>query len=471
MSAFEHAVPNEEGRGISRRTVVIGAAWTLPVIATATAVPLASASGEGPTVETGERPLVVGRCTPATGITFLVTENGQPVAGELVVVTIPSGWSWTDGTAGQTVTLTSDSAGVVRVPSAQVNGTGGTATITAQLQSGGQIATTIVPVSDTVAREVWRRGSGTQMTTREMGGIPEGSTAIAWNVFLGPNGDLYSYHRDSGYALVASNVTSVDAQHYMQNPFSAGFREIDMVTFVSGGVAMTWTSEGGGALSGVTQGPVPSGTRVVGWNSYLYPNGELYKSYDLLVATGVTSATVQHEFNSDGTVNDYVNYVDGTGAHTKRFDGGGNVVGGNNFATVPAGSTVVGWNSYLAPNGTLYYMNEIVATGVVSVEAQHTVEPDGHRDVVTYVTSTGAGATIARGVRPGTTTFTQNYGANATVVGSNTFLTADGSLYHGNELLDTGVVTADSWRERGVAPELGTAPSADWIAWTVVVGC
>lgn len=446
-----------------------GAVWSVPLLSTAIAAPAGALSG--PIIEPGEAPLVVGRCDPETGITFNVTQNGLPVAGASVDVTLPAGWTWSDGTPGQTVTLTSDSEGVVRVPSTQVGGTGATGIVTAHLTSGGPVTSIELEVSRTIAREVWRRDSGTQMATRDMGGIPDGSTAIAWNVFLGPNGDLYSYHRDSGYSLIASNVTSVDAQHYTQNPLSGSGSEMDIVTFVSGGVAMTWTSQGGGSLSGSPQGPVPSGTQVVGWNSYLYPTGHLYIRFGQQLATGVTSATVQHQYNPDGTVNEYVNYVDGTGAHTRRVDGGGNTVGGNDFTSVPAGSTVVGWNCYLAPDGTLYYMNNVVATDVVSAQSQHTVEPDGHRDLVTYVTSTGAGATVAWGVRAGTTSFAQNYGPDATVVGSNTFLTADGRLYHGDELLDTDVVSADSWRERGIAPDLGTAPSADWIAWTKTREC
>jgi len=471
MSESDHGTQPDSG--ISRRAVVAGAAWAMPVVAAAVSAPMAVASG-GPAVGPGDAPVVVGRCAAATGITFVVTQNGTPVPGESVIVTIPADWSWSDGTPGQTVALTSDADGIVKVPSAQVMSVGGNATVSAQLASGGPIATVTMPVSGTVAREVWRRDSGTQMAIRDMGGVPDGSAAIAWNVFLAPDGGLYVYHRGAGYILLSSGVTSVNAQHYTENPLSGSGSEVDLVTFVAGGVAKTWTSDGAGSQSVVSRGPVPGGTQVVGWNSYLTAAGKLTVSYDTVVAaSGVTSATVQHEVNPDGTVNDYVNFVNGTGGHTRRYSGAG-LVASSDYTSVPAGSIAVGWNSYLASNGTLYRQNTSVATGVVSARAQHTTvtsTPASQTDEITWVTSSGTGTTQTWGGVVGTTSFSLNYGAGAKVVGSNSFLTADGTLYHGDEQLDSAVVTAHSWRERGIAADLGTAPVADWIAWTAVTNC
>ncbi|WP_424935848.1 MULTISPECIES: SMP-30/gluconolactonase/LRE family protein [Bacteria] len=115
------AVENRLGRdGVSRRMVVRGAAWSIPVIATAVAVPLASASGEIRIRVT--IPGAGGCAAPGTvladALDIEVADDSGPIAGAAVTLSFASvdGGTLTHG--GQTypgsvvpVTVVTDAAG------------------------------------------------------------------------------------------------------------------------------------------------------------------------------------------------------------------------------------------------------------------------------------------------------------------------------------------------------------------------
>ncbi|WP_353114388.1 Cys-Gln thioester bond-forming surface protein [Microbacterium sp.] len=130
---------------LTRRTIVKGAAWSLPVIAVATALPNASASSTD-VVTPGNPPTATGSCTPLSAITFRVTidPGGVPVAGQAVVVTLPAGFSWPGGATGSRI-LTTDSDGVVTITGLTAPELPGTYAVLAQVAPNG--ATASVPVT------------------------------------------------------------------------------------------------------------------------------------------------------------------------------------------------------------------------------------------------------------------------------------------------------------------------------------
>ncbi|PRB07504.1 hypothetical protein [Microbacterium sp. MYb64] len=468
MENYTEKSPESGAQGVKRRTVIKGAAWSVPVLAAAVATPAHAASTGGVVITPGSGPHFVGACSPAQHLTFTVTDSGnKPLSGTQVSVALPAGWHWSDNTTGAKI-FTSDPTGVVTVTGAVGGSTAGAATIVGTVLPSGPSAAVPVTVTGTIAREVHRDGSNPDMAIRDMGGIPEGSTAIAWDVFLGPDGTLYTYHQDSGYSVVDTGVVDIAAHHYTQlapNPV----REIDILTYLtSDGTGKTWTSEGGGQLNGtVVQTGVPAGTKVVGWNSFLYPNGDLSIT-GTTVATGVTSAVVQHEVDSAGTVFDYATFVTSTGVHTGKKSGAGVWTAANNFATPTGDAKAIGWNFSLRPNGDLYYQNQLIAQNVTSAEGQHTTRNTGEADLVTYVQADGTGVSQAFGTGASKTTWVTNFGPDAKVVGWKGILTGSGNLYNGDELLDTQVVTADSWHERTSAPGF---KETDWFAWTRGAAC
>ncbi|WP_424468059.1 hypothetical protein [Pseudoclavibacter helvolus] len=428
-------------------------AWSVPVIAVATAAPLASASGD--VVVENPNPFLAAACTEARGLFLTATNNGNPAAGVQIEVTLPAGWSWSSGVPGPRV-FTTGASGVVEITGAIAGSGNGSTSISVKALPAGPTTSIPVEVTGTNARQ-YAFSANEAPVYQEMPGVPDGSTAVAWNTYLAPGGVLYSYHPATGYRIAQTGVTSVKSQHYSGGS-GAGRLEQDITTFVAGTVANHFTSDLPNPALG-SPSSVPAGTRAVGWETFLYPSGELWTSRNIRVndpLTGVptstvSSAVVRHLQDSGTTppdvVADYIAYVDATGAHVVRRTGAG-AVSGASYPSVPLGSTAVGWNTFLSASGDLYYQNTVVATGVVSATAQHTVTDSGQAsDKITWVTAAGVGASAVYGFGAGSVTYATNFGPNAKVVGYEGILTQSEELWHGDTLVDTGVLSADAYQE------------------------
>lgn len=138
-----HTDGNASG-GVPRRTVVKGVAWSIPVIAAATAVPLASASTTGETIS-GTPPVPSATCAPVGNFTVNVTTDGAPAVGVAVTVTLPTGFTWSDGTSAPRQ-FTTDSSGNATVTGVVGPARPGTYAVTASVVSGGTTVSTSIPV-------------------------------------------------------------------------------------------------------------------------------------------------------------------------------------------------------------------------------------------------------------------------------------------------------------------------------------
>ncbi|SDZ39593.1 hypothetical protein [Herbiconiux ginsengi] len=127
--------------GPSRRTVLAGAAWTVPVIALAVATPLAAASTSELTLTFVNGPYSAVACGPLDDITIHAAQGGAPAAGALVTVTLPAGITWSDGTTGPRV-MTADASGNVVLTGLKAPNQNGDFALVAQ--SGTATATTVV---------------------------------------------------------------------------------------------------------------------------------------------------------------------------------------------------------------------------------------------------------------------------------------------------------------------------------------
>jgi len=146
---------NEKGpaKGLSRRTIVKGAAWSLPVVAAAVAVP-AYAASNGVVINPGSQPVPTGVCTPVGNISFTITNNGAPVANQAIIVTLPSAapagqssFHWDDNSTAPK-TFVSDANGVVDLTNHIVtSSTPGTYTVFGQISPNGATSSVQVMVS------------------------------------------------------------------------------------------------------------------------------------------------------------------------------------------------------------------------------------------------------------------------------------------------------------------------------------
>ena len=440
-----------------------GAAWSVPVIAVAASTPMAAASG--PVVIEPNVPAFAVLCEELGSITFTLSDNGGGVVGATVVVSLTGGFTWSDGTTTPRPFVTGPGGvAVVDAVMAPPTGTGTSGAVTATVQPGGPTVTTPIGVVGARAMETtYEASSGSFIPTpyRVMGAIPADSEAIAWNVFLAPNGDLFTFHRNTGYTLLDTGVTSVDAQHYLNNSASET-REVDLITYVKGGEMKQYVSDTNQGNTPAGAVSVPAGSTAVSWNTVLAPNGDLLRN-GTTIASNVTSATAQHQTTGAGEVRDFVSWTTAAGAFTRTF-GGTSAPTATTFASVPAGSTTVGFGTYLTPAGQLYNGNSQIATGVVSAYSQRTRDGAGASDMLTWATASGDGYVQRTGTpsQPQTQVVT-GLGADAQSVGWATWLTADGRLYKNATLMATGVQSADSYHEY-TSP--GAPVKRDWIAWT-----
>lgn len=121
----------------TRRAVVRGIAWATPTLTVAAAAPALAASppsGE-PTIEGVEPPFAALRCASVTAgtVTFIArVGDGYPEVGTHVVVTLPDGLAFADGSQEAAVEIGEN--GLVSVPSFRALGTAGDYAIAATFE-------------------------------------------------------------------------------------------------------------------------------------------------------------------------------------------------------------------------------------------------------------------------------------------------------------------------------------------------
>ncbi|WP_230671980.1 hypothetical protein [Rathayibacter sp. Leaf248] len=259
---------NTPGR-IHRRTVVAGAAWTIPVVATAIGAPLAAASGGEPTLAFTNGPYAVAACGTLTDVVITATADGtKPVtSGTPITVTLPSGLKWSDGSTG-TKTLFTDGNGQVVLSGVKASGTNGTRTITASA-NGLQ---TSAPVTASGA---------TSLIT-----VSNGSN---YNVSLPP---------------LPAGVTAQDLQYTLNN---GGKRTLwvlgsDGKAYINVDGAATWQTNTAGTATLIATANDGTGTAAVLESSGLITvtNGSNYNVALPPLPAGVTAQDLQYTLNNGG---------------------------------------------------------------------------------------------------------------------------------------------------------------------------
>ncbi len=428
----EETTPTES-RGLSRRTIVQGAAWSVPVIAAAVALPLAAASVAA-TVEFVNGPYSVTGCGTLGDVVVRATTDGTtPVAaGTLITVTLPSGLTWEDGSSGPRV-LPANGSGQVTLSGIQAGPAASNPVITASATGANASApVSVAAASGPFAFYAIRNG---QTSNGPFPGVPVGSTALGDRYYLTPDGTLL-YADGTTAETIATGVTSAAMYVTADLRFIANYATSAGAFYVirSGQTA-------GGQFPGVPAGSTPLGDRywLTSDGTFLYSDGINPVE---TIATGVTNAN-GYVVPGDGRY--IADYVTAAGAFFVIRNG---QTAGGQFPGVPGGSTSMGDRYFLTPDGTLLYSDginavETIATGVTGASAY--VTPDG-RYVADYVTSAG-GFYVIRNGQTATGPF-PGVPAGSTPLGDRYFLTADGELIYsdanGSEVIATGVTSAST---------------------------
>ncbi|KQQ08039.1 hypothetical protein [Rathayibacter sp. Leaf296] len=257
---------NPDG-SVQRRTIVSGVAWTIPVVAMASAPPAAAASLQ-PTLEFVNGPYTIAACGTLDDVLIHATTDGITPApvGTVVTVTVPAGLSLPNGLQTQDFLTDVNGDVVISGITAARSTTGGPVTAVAGTAAAGS---SISVVQSGVAKQSINQG-----VVATWSAVPADAVPVGGGYFLTPGGDLY-WQND----LVASGVTSATGEDAGGFP-NHGFLMQNGVAKQAGEQVVpansTWSS-------------IPADAVPVGGVYFLTPGGDLYFGNDV-VASGVTSA-------------------------------------------------------------------------------------------------------------------------------------------------------------------------------------
>lgn len=421
------------GEPVRRRTIVAGAAWSVPAVLLTAATPAFATSGRS--LAFGQSGYTGAGCSSITGATVAVTHNSTPEAGVSVTVTLSDGYTFSGG--ADTFTGISDGSGMVNIAPINVPSLAPKSTLVA-LAPGTTSANAMV--SGTSKKNVSDKRQSDSAATNFSSIPAEGTRAVGNNYFLTSAGDLY-YKT----AVVASGVMS-----------AVGYRGDDAkdhVNYVTSSDGIAHAKNQGDAGSYNFTNVVPWSTPV-GHGYFLSSSGYLYYA-DTLVSTNVYSARGY----GAGAGTDRVGFTYADTLTVQKKQGGDS--SDWKFYNVPASNTrTVGQGYYLASDGGLYYGNELVASGVQ--DAIGYVGGDGD-DYVSYVSASDG---VARQKHKNDTTFWSytNVVPWSRPVGNGYFLSSSGYLYYGDTRVATDVSTARGYLGQDLLDYVGYTALSDGVA-------
>jgi hypothetical protein len=260
---------------VNRRTIVQGAAWSIPVVAVAVGAPLAAAS-PAPTLTFTNGPYTVDACGTLDNVTLHATTDGtSPNAGDLVTISLPTGLTFADGST--TKIFTTDAGGNITLTGIRVSGTARGGAITAT--DSTSTATTAVTVTPTGGAFIYNNGTISQTP------VPAGSTPVTYNTFVDASGNLWV-----NGALVASGLDPAKVIGDMTDS----------------GTLISWTDTTGQVFiynnGTISASPgVPAGSTPVTYNTFVDASGNLWVN-GALAATNVDPAKVVGNMTDNATL-------------------------------------------------------------------------------------------------------------------------------------------------------------------------
>jgi hypothetical protein len=349
----------------------------------------------------------------------LVTADGAPEANQGVVVSLFDGLTW-DGGGSDPKSFFTDSTGVATIKGLVAPANSGRYHLRAAVDSAMADAT--VNVTGGASGSAFQYQAGGYS---EYDNVPSGSQPIGNRAFLTPGGRLWY-----GTKIVAEGVTSA----------IGGWSETsDWLSFVSNGNAKYFDHFGNVKVYPM----VDQGSTAVGNHAFLTRDGVLYYKGEV-IDTNVASA-----FGGWGK-NDWLTYVT-TEGRCLQFEY--QVPARRDWGTQTPGTIAVGNHFYLTPDGTLFYRDRNLASGVASAFGGYSK----NYDWVSYVTADGkAYQRQGSGGGIGVAQYYASVPLNSAPVGNHAYHAVSGELFYKNKSVATDVLAASG----------GWGGSDDYITYT-----
>jgi hypothetical protein len=197
----EWEVP-DDGKGFGRRTIIKGAAWSVPVIALAVASPAAAASGG---IALIVAPPATTTCTAFGDIIFQMTP--APPGGTSVLVTLGSGLRYSDLATGTRAFFT-DADGKITISGVQAADKG-SFTVTAATQDGAVANATLT--ATTLDGVLYRNGVLTQIPQADNNDFVRVYDGDLVATAIRNNGDVWNWDGDV-WTLVGTGALTGSSQ-------------------------------------------------------------------------------------------------------------------------------------------------------------------------------------------------------------------------------------------------------------------
>lgn len=329
--------PQSAESGIARRTVVKGAAWSLPVIAMAVATPMAAASGDIALAFTLPSYATETACGTIDNVTVRATANGNPAPGTPITVTLADGFTFAGG--GTTFSGTADLNGQLVLPSINAPCQGGTTALAAVSGAANATASATAPANSVL-------GYIENGTVKTPVGVPEGSSPAWGNWFLSPTGDLI-FGVDG--LILESNIAAVG-----QGYETAGIHLLPVI-YKDGTFGYMQDSVAKPVVG------VPAGSTPLWGTWFLSPTGEIIFGDTGQVLVGGVAA-VGEGYAANGALLLPFVQADGTPGYMEHGTP-------KPAVGVPAGSTPVWGTWFLSPDGRLIdgVGGHVIASNIVNI--------------------------------------------------------------------------------------------------------
>ncbi|MDQ1074727.1 MULTISPECIES: hypothetical protein [Microbacterium] len=403
----------------TRRTVLAGAAWSVPVIAAASMAPLAAAS-DTVTLTFDKSTYNGTACSTISGAYVTATVNSVPTAGKSVTTTLSNGYKFSDGTT--TNTQASGSNGRVNLPAINVPAQGGAATLTGT--SGPSAATTTAAILGTANSKnyIYRQG-----TSRLTPAAPNGSTPLNASYFL-KNGTLY--HWEGGQ--IATNIAETSTGWTYTN----GVDQIGVLT--KDGKNYIYRQGTSKLTPAAPDGSTPLNA------SYFLKNGTLYHWSGGQIATNIAETSTGWTY-TDGV--DHIAVLTKDGKNYIYRQGKSRLT-----PAAPDGSTPLN-SGYFLKNGALYHWSGgQIATNIAETSTGWTYT--NGVDQIGVLTKDGKNYIY----RQGTSKLTPAAPDGSTPLDGSYFL-KNGTLYHweGGQIATNIAETSTGWTYTNGVDQIGVA--------------
>ncbi|WP_146185347.1 hypothetical protein [Microbacterium sp. HMWF026] len=402
----------------SRRTILVGAAWSVPAIAAVTASPASAASYD--TTLTFDQSSYTGPvCGTIDGAYVTATVNNAPAGGKAVTVTLSNNYSFSGGATSYTDTTGSD--GRVTLPSISVPSNGGTGTATA---SAATASATSAAMNATANYAKFFTGTnGNPSGTLNFANVPASAVPVGgFGVFL-DGSDLWY-----GNTVIASGVTKARGNRSDTR---------DYFSFIQNGVAKSVYGSNGSISGTRTWANVPSTAEPVGAYGTFLDSGNLWY-FDSVVYTGVTKATGLSRSLTNGW-RDEVGFINDS---ARTFSGSNGTIGQNwqQQPRVPLSADLVRVPGWWLAGTDLWAGNRLILSGVS--RASGSMLQDGSMKVSFVQGGVAKTLTSDRAVQNFSTTTFPNIPGSGIPVGSwGTFI--DGSnLWYNDAIIEANAARA-----------------------------